>query len=213
MRVRRLAVMSPEPRSTLAVPLISLAKRLTTHTAVPAELSGNGAPKKHSQLAWPEHVPIQSALVSQNVPFPHFFLKFGAVDVEQLPTFVGVTGVWQSAFVVQVKAELPEQRPAHVGKLQSVLLVHVLPLTPEPPTHAGHSLTADANGSSHTVRELFEQRQLSVDGSIPATSHWPQPGDGGPSQTRYARVATPSLMSELCALPVQPLSRSATVVQ
>ena len=40
-----------------------------------------------------------------------------------------------------------EQRPLHVGKLQSVLLVQLLSATAEPPAQVGHSDTCAANGS------------------------------------------------------------------
>src|SRR5688572_621757 len=49
----RLAVMTPSPRSGLAVPVMSCEKRLDTHTGVPLAVSGNGVPNQQLQTAPP----------------------------------------------------------------------------------------------------------------------------------------------------------------
>src|SRR5690242_8191007 len=60
---------------------------------------------------------------------------------------------------------------------------------------------------------LFAQRQLPAAGLRPVTVHSPQPGEGGPGQSRLAVALAWSLMSASWPAPFQPLSRSATVEQ
>ena len=152
------------PESRFNVPAKLSARRLTRHIATPPDVIGSGAPRKHSHVALPVHVPMQSAFALQKTPFEHFVV--GA----QVPEGAGACGGWQSEFAEQAMALLSEQRLVHVSGRQSLLLAHALPLTDEPPTHIGQS-DDTLSGLSQTARELFAHRQLSADGSIPTTSH------------------------------------------